>query len=76
MHKYIHTVKTQHINYGFVRRCSDDSKPVGTTTTVIRCNYYNKSNSLLGLAVGTSLNYAEILVKILLIEELLIGPDC
>ena len=33
----------------------------------------NKSDSLLGLTVGTSLNYAGFLVKILLIEELLIG---
>ena len=36
----------------------------------------NKPNSLLRLTVGTSLNYAGYLVKILLIEELLIGPDC
>ena len=35
----------------------------------------NKSNSLSGLTVGTSLNYAGFLVKILLIKELLIGPD-
>ena len=35
----------------------------------------NKPNSLLGLTVETSLNNAGFLVKILLIEELLIGPD-